>query len=141
MLTLYQSLHGMFTVDELSNIERLIFDGITEKELAQIFAGRSVYVSEGAIGDIPIQELPVPYKQFVNEILSIKSKYKDYRQQNIFSLLVSKEIDTGGLHHHIFHIEKTPYTQFTDEKIDPNDIWENYEQIKKSQEKFHVCKQ
>ena len=75
MLTLHQKVHGMFTIQELYEIEDKILNGITEKELRRIFAGRTVYLTEGTVGEQPIGSLPpIPYNGFIENILKIKRK-------------------------------------------------------------------
>ena len=108
----------MFTIQELYDIEDKILNGITEKELKQIFAGRSVYVSEGTAGDYPIQELPIPYKGFVDKILSIKSKNTLLYAGNtsLFRLSVGKH-KSRTLYHHTFELVPTPYLEFTDNVV------------------------
>lgn len=118
MLTLHQKVHGMFTIQELYEIEHKIVNGITEKELKQIFAGRSVYVSEGTVSDLPIQEMPIPYKNFVDKILSIKSKDTLLCAGNIslFRLEVGKH-KSKTLYHHTFKLVPTRYLEFTDNVV------------------------
>lgn len=123
MLTFHQKIHGMFTIQELYEIEDKILNGITEKELRRIFVGRKVYVSEGTVGDIPIQELPIPYKNFVDEILSIKSKDTLMYAGNtsLFRLEVGKH-KSKSLYHHTFKIVPTPYLDFTDNVVNPKEM-------------------
>ena len=113
----------MFTIQELYEIEDKILNGITEKELRRIFVGRKVYVSEGTVGDIPIQELPIPYKNFVDEILSIKSKDTLMYAGNtsLFRLEVGKH-KSKSLYHHTFKIVPTPYLDFTDNVVNPKEM-------------------
>lgn len=118
MLTFHQKAHRMFTIQELYEIEDKILSGITEKELKRIFAGRSVYVSEGTVSDLPIQEMPIPYKNFVDKILSIKSKNTLLYAGNtsLFRLEVGKH-KSRTLYHHTFILVPTPYLDFTDNVV------------------------
>ena len=108
----------MFTIQELYDIERKILNGITEKELRRIFAGRSVYVSEGTVSDYPIQEMPIPYNNFVDKILSIKSQNTLLYAGNtsLFRLEVGKH-KSRTLYHHTFKLVPTPYLDFTDNVV------------------------
>lgn len=118
MLTFHQKAHRMFTIQELYEIEDKILSGITEKELKRIFAGRSVYVSEGTVSDLPIQEMPIPYKNFVDKILSIKSQNTLLYAGNtsLFRLEIGKH-KSRTLYHHTFELVPTPYLDFTDNEV------------------------
>lgn len=78
MLTKFQEQYNMLTIDNLNEIEyHLIKKDIPDftKQLMRVLSWRPIYVTEGTYGEIPlIKHLPVPYQNFVDEILKIKSK-------------------------------------------------------------------
>lgn len=116
----------MFTVQELYEIEDKILNGITENELRRILVGRTVYLTEGTVGELPIDSLPsIPYNGFIENILKIKRKDNlTYGGDvSLFSLVVKKIKLYDGLYHIKYQLIPTEYINFTDETIDTKQIW------------------
>lgn len=115
MLTKYQALRHMLTIDEVYEIEKhLKLNDIPDfnNQLKRVLCWRPVYVTEGTYGEIPlIAPLPVPYQDFVDTVLKIKSKnqltYGGEVSLFKFTAFVIKTND--NCYHQIFKLEPNDY--------------------------------
>lgn len=79
MLTKFQEMHNMLTIDEITGIEKdlKLFNNKSDfnMHLIKFLTAKPVYVTAGSFGEIElINPLPIPYQSFVDTILKIKSK-------------------------------------------------------------------
>ena len=115
MLTKFQALRHMLTIDEIFEIEKhLKLNDIPDfnNQLKRILCWRPVYVTEGTYGEIPlIEHLPVPYQNFVDEILKIKSKntFIYGGEVSLFKLTAYTVKGYDKCYHQIFKLEVNDY--------------------------------
>ena len=115
MLTKFQEQYNMLTIDNLNEIEyHLIKKDIPDftKQLIRVLSWRPVYVTEGTYGEIPIIEhLPIPYQNFVDEILKIKSKNTLIYggEVSLFKLTAYTVKNHDNCYHQVFKLEVNDY--------------------------------
>lgn len=114
MLTKYQELSNMLTIDNINEMEYHLIkkDKDFTKQLMSVLSCRPVYVTEGTYGEIPlIEHLPVPYQNFVDEILKIKSKNTLLYggEVSLFKLTAYTVKGHDKLYHQIFKLEVNDY--------------------------------
>ena len=115
MLTKYQEQYNMLTIDNLNQIEyHLIKKDIPDftKQLMRVLSWRPIYVTEGTYGEIPlIKHLPVPYQNFVDEILKIKSKNTLLYggEVSLFKLTAYTVKNHDNCYHQVFKLEVNDY--------------------------------
>lgn len=115
MLTKYQALRHMLTIDEVFEIKKhLALNDIPDinNQLKRILCWRPVYVTEGTHGEIPlIESLPAPYQDLVDTVLKIKSKNKfTYGGEVSLFKLTAYVIKTNhNCYHQIFKLEPNDY--------------------------------
>lgn len=115
MLTKFQEQHSMLTIDNINEIEyHLIKKDIPDftKQLMRVLSCKNVYVTEGTYGEIPlIEHLPIPYQNFVDEILKIKSKNTLMYggEVSLFKLVAYTIKGHDNLYHQVFKFQVNDY--------------------------------
>ena len=115
MLTKYQALRHMLTIDEVFVIEKhLELNDIPDfnNQLKRVLCWRPVYVTEGTYGEIPlIAPLPAPYQDFVDMILKIKSEdtliYGG--EVSLFKIEAYTVKGHDNLYHQVFKLQVNDY--------------------------------
>ena len=117
MQTKFQELHSMLSIDEVLDIEKhLKLNDIEEynKQLIKLFNTKSVYITEGTYGEIPIIEhLPVPYQSFIDEIMKIKSKNTLMYggEVSLFKIVAYTIKGHDNCYHQIFRFQVNDYLE------------------------------
>lgn len=115
MLTKYQALRHMLTIDEIFDAEKhLKLNDIPDinKQLKRVLCWRPVYVTEGTVGEIPlIERLPSPYQDFVDTVLKIKSKdrFMYGGEVSLFKLTAYVIKTNDNLYHQVFKLVPNDY--------------------------------
>ena len=116
MLTKYQALHNMLTIDEITGIEKdlKLFNNNSDfnKHLIKFLTTKSVYVTAGSFGEIElINPLPIPYQSFVDTVLKIKSKdtLMYGGEVSLFKLVAYTVKGHDNLYHQVFKLQVNDY--------------------------------